>query len=85
MIGIAAFALAGFVLGLAHFAALRWTVAAYVRGNRQAIAWYAARLTVSASILFVLVRLGGALVLVALIGFVIARSIAVRFTPREAG
>ena len=77
MMAVAVFALAGLVLGLAHFAVLRWTLAAYLRGARGAIPLYAARLAGSALVLFVLVRIGGALVLATLVGFVVARTIAV--------
>ena len=75
---IAVFVLAGFMLGLAHFIALRWTVAAFLRGTRGAIAWYIARLAGSAAVLFLLVRIGGPLVLAALGGFLAARMITVR-------
>lgn len=72
------FALTGFALGIAHFAALRWTVGAYLTGTRSAIAWYLARLAGSGAILFVLVRIGGPLVLAALVGFLAARLLVVR-------
>jgi len=75
---IAAFALIGFALGVAHFAALRWTVGAYLAGRRGAIAWYAARLAGSGAVLVVLVRLGGPLVIATLVGFVAARLVVVR-------
>lgn len=78
MIGPALFALAGLLLGLAHFAVLRWTVAAYLHGTRAAIAWYVVRLAASAAALVALARLGGRLVLATLVGFVAARAIAVR-------
>lgn len=78
MSGVVLFALAGLALGAMHFAALRWTVAAYLRGRRTAIAWYVARLAGSAAILFVLVRAGGPLVLATLAGFVVARAVVVR-------
>jgi F1F0 ATPase subunit 2 len=77
MIAIALFAIAGLALGLAHFAALRWTVARFVRGQRSAVPWYLARLAGSAAVLFVLVRLGGPLALATLVGFMVARTIAV--------
>ncbi len=85
MIGLVLFALAGLVLGLAYFAALRWTVAAYLSGKRYAIVLYFARLAGSAAVLYALVRIGGPRVLATLGGFVIARSIAVRVARREAG
>ena len=76
MIGL--FALMGFALGFAHFAALRWTVRAYLTGTRSAIAWYVARLAGSGAILLVVVRIGGPLVLAALVGFLAARWFVVR-------
>lgn len=78
MTAIAGFALIGFVLGLAYFAALRWTLDAYLRGRRAAIAWYVLRLAGIAAAFLVLVRLGGELLLASLGGFVIARVVAVR-------
>jgi len=75
---ILAFTLAGFALGVAHFAALRWTVRAYLAGTRGALAWYAARLAGSGAILVVVVRIGGPLVIASLIGFVAARLLVVR-------
>ena len=78
MIGVVLFAVAGLALGAVHFAVLQWTVTAYLRGRRRAIAWYVARLAGSAAILFVLVRAGGPLVLATLAGFVIARAVVVR-------
>jgi F1F0 ATPase subunit 2 len=72
------FALTGLALGIAHFAALRWTVRAYLTGTRSAIAWYVARLAGSGAILFVLVRIGGPLVLAALVGFLAARVVMAR-------
>ena len=85
MSSIALFALAGLVLGIAHFAALRWTVDEYVRGSRGAIGWYAARVVAAAAVLFVGVRIGGPLVLASLAGFILARAIAVRSGRRERG
>ena len=76
MIGL--FALAGLGLGIAHFAALRWTVTAYLTGTRGAIAWYVARLAGSGAILFVLIRIGGPFVLAALVGFLTARWLVIR-------
>lgn len=78
MIGIGLFALVGVVLGIAHFAALRWSVAAFLRGRRGIIAWYVARLVGVALILFALVRIGGPLVLATLAGFLVARTVFVR-------
>jgi len=75
---ILVFAVAGFALGLAHFAALRWTVAAYLAGTRNAIAWYVARLAGSAAVLFVLVRIGGPLVPAPLGSFLVARVVIAR-------
>lgn len=78
MIAIAAFSAMGFVLGLAYFAALRWTVERYLRGNRTAIVWYVLRLAAMSAALYVLVRTGGVLVLASLGGFFVARLVAVR-------
>jgi F1F0 ATPase subunit 2 len=72
------FALTGLALGIAHFAALRWTVRAYLTGTRSAIAWYVVRLAGSGAILVMLVRIGGPLVLAALVGFLAARLLVVR-------
>ena len=86
MIEIAAFAAMGFALGLAYFAALRWTVERYLRGNRTAIVWYVLRLAAVGAALYVLVRTGGVLVLASLAGFFVARLVAVRraHAPPEA-
>lgn len=81
MIAIAAFSAMGFVLGLAYFAALRWTVERYLRGNRTAIVWYVLRLAAMSGALYVLVRTGGVLVLASLGGFFVARLVAVRRAP----
>lgn len=78
MIAITAFVAIGFALGLAYFAALRWTIERYLRGHRMAIAWYLLRLVVVGSALYVLVRTGGVMVLASLGGFLVARLLAVR-------
>ena len=78
MIAVAGFGLIGLVLGVAYFATLRWTVDAYLRGGRGAIAWYVLRLAGVTAALYVLVRIGGALVLASLAGFLVARLVAVR-------
>lgn len=83
MTAIAAFAAIGFFLGVAHFAALRWTVARYLAGARSAIGWYVARIVVTGGVLFALAVTGGPLLLAALAGFVVARFLAVRRAPRE--
>ena len=78
MIGIGLFALLGVLLGIAHFASLRWSVAAFLRGRRGIIAWYLVRLIGVALILLALVRIGGPLVLATLAGFLVARTVFVR-------
>jgi F1F0 ATPase subunit 2 len=83
MIGVVLFAVAGLALGAVHFATLRWTVDAYLRGGRGAMAWYLARVAGAALILFSLVRAGGTLVLATLGGFLVARVVAVRRARHE--
>jgi hypothetical protein len=83
MIGVVLFAAFGLGLGLAHFAALRWSIAAYLRGGRGALAWYAARLAGMALILFVVAKAAGGLVLATLAGLVVARVVMVRRVPAQ--
>lgn len=83
MIDLVVFAAIGLVLGVAHFAALRWTIAAYLRGGRSALAWYATRMIGMALILFIVTRTGGRLVLATLGGFMVARTVIVRRTPKQ--
>jgi F1F0 ATPase subunit 2 len=83
MIGLMLFAAIGLVLGIVHFAALRWTIAAYLRGRRSALAWYVARLIGMALILFVVTRTGGRLALATLGGFMVARTVIVRRTSEQ--
>jgi len=82
---LAAFGLAGLVLGGASLAVLRWNVAQYLHGGpSRAVAAHLARLAVVAGVLVWAARQGAGPLLCMAGGVVIARPIAVRIVGRTA-
>jgi len=82
----AGFALAGLGFGLAYFAALRRTVDLYVAGHSRFLATALTIGRLVAAVLFCgfAARFGALSLLVALLGFLAARSLALRAARRAA-
>jgi len=76
----------GVGLGLAYFAALRWTVSLYAAGGgwRVPAMLTLGRIAAAAGIFGLAARLGALPLLAAFLGFLIARSIALRAKGRVA-
>ncbi len=79
-------AIAGLVCGLAYFAAIRRSVMLFVGGHGWLIplALALGRIGAAAAFLFFAARLGAALLLAAFLGFLVARTVALR-AQRRAG
>jgi hypothetical protein len=77
---IVATAVAGLVFGSLYFAALRRSVALFVDGRRRLrpLAWTLGRMTGAAVFLFTAAKLGAAPLLAAFVGFLVARTLALR-------
>jgi len=76
---------AGFAFGLAYFAALKRTVTVFAggRGWRAPLALTLARIGAAIVFLGIAAKLGAVSLLAAFIGFVLARSIALRLAQRS--
>jgi F1F0 ATPase subunit 2 len=76
----------GFALGLAHFHGLRRDTRRYLAHgmSSSAVAAHAARLLVSAAVLVLIARSGALPLLAALVGFLVARFVAVTRAERPA-
>ncbi len=77
----AALAVAGVVLGRCYFEVLRWSVARYASGRSSALQGAAlalARILCAAALLAVAARLGALPLLAAFLGFIVARTWALR-------
>ncbi len=83
---LAAWTTGGLLLGAAYFAALRWTVDLFSAGSGRAMpaALTLGRLAGAAVFLAVAARFGALPLLGAFVGFLVARSVALRFTRRAA-
>jgi len=82
----ATMAFIGFALGLVYFAALRRTVALFAarRGWFAPVALTLGRIGVAIIVLVLAVKLGAASLLATFVGFLLARTMAIR-TTRSAG
>jgi len=78
-------ALAGFVFGVAYFATLRRTIViiATRRGGRGLLVLTLGRISAVVLFLAAAVKLGAAALLAALLGFMLARTVAVRAARRS--
>lgn len=76
----APFVLLGALLGAGYFAALRFSVERYLGGRStgQAVALHVGRLLLAGAGFALIARAGAAPLLAALVGFMIARSLAIR-------
>ena len=82
---LAAFSLAGLILGAASLAVLKWNVAQYLNGSPwRPLAAHLLRLAVIAGVLVWAARQGAGPLLCLAAGLVIARPIAVRVLGRPA-
>jgi F1-F0 ATPase (N-ATPase) AtpR subunit len=81
-----AWALGGFLFGLGYFIALRWTVDVLVGGQRRLlpVALTLGRLAAAILFLGLAARFGALPLLIAFVGFLLARALALRAARRIA-